>query len=463
MKKFLLIAFTALILVSCGRNPEDPFHFGGGLGLGTSFDFTATFPAEARSPLLGNSWAADDRIFLFIKDVTTGYLLMQYQEETSSWSVTPRGSIEMRDMLYNGRKLIGAVFLRQAADVTASFADGKWSFSPVRNLPFFTMGEVPYEFDQDGSGNYSFSGRIDNLSAGESWTYTYCTTVYVEEPDDGAYFRLSDETLQPVPGLAGIGSDGTLFYSKGEKGDDLDGITYEKDKKKYRVYLGIHHDAVKVYVDGKENGFGHLFLMNYGDHSLACFQLMDRDIISNPAFMLPKRPSADASSGNGWWPFIGYGTHHSKAAGVPINGVDWAVQNEGADYPWESGNRYSFKGVLDAQVSGWRLPSTEKKEFLSLTEGTHLYWTRIHNLPGYIVVDADVKTNPFIFLPGGLTTTVEYWGDTHTWTEGEGEEAVEKMSLQYLSFDNERFRTQVLETEEARDARTEVFARFVKN
>ena len=159
MKKYLLAACAAVILVSCGKQSDGPYGIGGGFKMGTSFEFTANFPYDARC-IVGNDWAEGDVVFLFLKDITSGYLLMEYHEASSSFSVTPRGSIEMKDMLYNGRKLTGAVFMRQGTDVTATYADGKWSFSPVRHLPYFTAGESAYTFNQDGSGNYSFSGTV---------------------------------------------------------------------------------------------------------------------------------------------------------------------------------------------------------------------------------------------------------------------------------------------------------------
>lgn len=463
MKKFILAVCTAVILVSCGKQPDGPYGFGGGFKMGTAFEFTAKFPADARSAILGNSWADGDRVFLFLKDITTGYLLMVYHEETSSFSVEPRGSLEMKDMLYNGRKIAAAVFLRQASDVTASYADGKWSFSPVRNLPFFTMGESSYTFNQDGYGNYTFSGTIDGLSTGQSWSYLYCSTVYVEEPEDEKYYQLSEETMQPVPGIEAVGTDGTVYLSKKEKGDGMDGLIVKKDKKTYRVYLGIHHDAIKTRIDGVDSGYGHLFLMNYGDHSLAHFEHVDNDFISNPSFALPKRPSASSSGGNGWWPFIAHNNNYAKESGVPINGVTWATQNAGANYPWEEGEQSSYKNALNKVASGWRLPSTEKKDFTSLTIGTTLYWTYVHGTPGYIVMDSKNKADPFIFIPTNSSYALQYWGDTHTWTEGEGEDAKEKMQNHLLHVDAMFFKIDTMDTYEYRDGTSLINLRAVKD
>ncbi len=415
MKKFILAVCTAVILVSCGKQPDGPYGIGGGFKMGTSFVFTANFPYDARC-IVGNDWAEGDVVFLFLKDITSGYLFMEYHEASSSFSVTPRGSIEMKDMLYNGRKLTGAVFMRQGTDVTATYADGKWSFSPVRHLPYFTAGESAYTFNQDGYGNYSFSGTVADFES-SSPTFTYSMGIYMEEPSDGKYYKISELSTQPVPGIAAFGVDGKIYEGKTEAGEELDGLAYTSNGKSYRAYYGIHHTPAKTYSGGEEDGYGYLFQVHYGDHTVAYFKHSDTDYITNPFFQLPVRPKSDVSSGDGWWPFVAHGNDFAKEDGVNINGITWAVQNLGAKYPWETGTSVKYndiEGKMD-YANGWYLPSSYNEDFNSLIQGTTRYWTTIHGTPGYIIIDADKANKPFIFLPGNNEYTVDYWG--RSWEE----------------------------------------------
>ena len=417
-----ILAFFALI--SCSKIPD--ITVGAGFGAGTTFHFTAPFPEDG-GDRFRSGWQPGDVVLIFLKDVTTGYLRMEYDGE--SWSTQPRGAIELKDMLSNGRKTVGAVALLNGENVTASYSDGVWAFSPAHPFRYFTAGPSAYKFSQDGSANYSFSGEIE-LTAVPLPDNT--TLIYLEKPsgDEGFLPPLTCDSFMPLQGLAGFGSDGKVrMSSKPAAGSPIYCRPCKVSDYDYLVYEAINADpigSVEEFLPNDfdfnnreyKNGYGYLFELDYGKHSMAMFQFIESPYASASSIYLPEPPARDWSMKRdgvvmGWCPFRAAGKDLDYNATVPVYGTRWATCNYMTDKPWELGSTINHEKIDDyiKQYSSSDIDYPGYMTYQRISDLKHVrYHFKIHGTDGILFVDYNVPGYPFVFFPSPSGSTKYFLG-----------------------------------------------------
>lgn len=374
MRKWYIALLTLLAFTACQQEPL--LHEGNGTG--NSFDpsqlrfnLTIEHPDGAATKGVKKVWKDGDKVFLFIKDVTTGYLTatLTYTPGETPWAIASEGTAPLGDSgtLY-------AVYLPYGNGVTPSYNDGQWSFSGG------TVGTDTYYFY--ASAEYTVSNSV--LSA----------TVQMVKPMDYVQFfiphagasgtiQLACNALRPA-GFASIAADTGAITEKplGTAGTPIHG------------YPDTLEGEEGYYVSGKSMdspGADYYFaLQKANGTSYAHFYKNRTAIVANKAYELPAYSS---------WPTVG------GDRCVLIAGGRWKTVNEGASYPWSFGDPKTNTFVPE---NGEALPTED--DWTNLMDGEKATWKvmDIWGQRGYLVVSETTPTN-YIFLPRSTSSATDYW------------------------------------------------------
>lgn len=374
MRKWYIALLTLLAFTACQQEPL--LHEGNGTG--NSFDpsqlrfnLTIEHPDGAATKGVKKVWKDGDKVFLFIKDVTTGYLTatLTYTPGETPWAIASEGTAPLGDSgtLY-------AVYLPYGNGVTPSYNDGQWSFSGG------TVGTDTYYFY--ASAEYTVSNSV--LSA----------TVQMVKPMDYVQFfiphagasgtiQMACNALCPA-GFASIAADTGAITEKplGTAGTPIHG------------YPDTLEGEEGYYVSGKpvaNPGTDYYFaLQKANGTSYAHFYKNRTAIAANKAYELPAYTS---------WPVVG-----GDQCVLIANGR-WKTVNEGASYPWTFGNLVTSSFVPEDREG---LPADY--DWTNLMNGEKATWKEmdIWGQRGYLVVSETTPTN-YIFLPWSTSAISYYW------------------------------------------------------
>ena len=336
------------------------------------FDITIQHPGGSTKGIK-TDWRAGDKVFIFISNITTGYVTATLDASGTAWSTAFVGTITSEDDLGTSGTL-HAVYLPYGNSATPTFANGSWSFNAGTDTYYLYASNVTYTVDTVGTV------KVLSASIPMQRPNTSYVQFYIPYSSPSGTIRLACNALCPA-GLASIAaSNGTITENSGNASAPING---------YPDTLGGEEG---YYVSGKpvnNPGMDYYFALekgsvysNYYKHRTA--------IAANKSYQLPSYSS---------WPVVG------TLCYVPIAGGKWKTVNEGASYPWAPGN---LVGNSYALSFGEGLPTTA--DWTNLTDGEKTTWIPmdIWGAHGSLVV-SESNPNDYIFLPWGSTGTSYYW------------------------------------------------------
>lgn len=374
-KRFITLLVMLVALVACRQeepvmpditNPVAPSDI--------VFDITIQHPGGSTKGIK-TDWRAGDKVFIFISNITTGYVTATLDASGTAWSTAFVGTITSEDDLGTSGTL-HAVYLPYGNSATPTFANGSWSFNAGTDTYYLYASNVTYTVDTVGT--------VKVLSATVQMQRPATPYVQFYIPDSGASgtIRLACNALCPA-GLASIAaSNGAITENSGNAGAPINGYPDTLGGEEGYYVSGrpvIANTETADYYFALEKGSVY---SNYYKHR--------SKIAANKSYQLPSYSS---------WPVVG------TLCYVPIAGGKWKTVNEGASYPWAPGN---LVGNSYALSFGEGLPTTA--DWTNLTDGEKTTWLPmdIWGAHGSLVV-SESNPNDYIFLPWVSTGTSYYW------------------------------------------------------
>ena len=378
MRKWYIALLTLLALTACWQEPVLP-EDGGGNSFDPSklrFNLTIEHPDGATKGVK-KVWKDEDKVFLFINGITTGYLTATLTNTSggSIWAAAYEGT-DLASLGASGS--LQAVYLPYGNGATPSYDNGQWTFSGG------TGGTDTYYFY---ASNIPYTVSSDILSA----------TVKMVKPMDYVQLFIPCENASGTIQLACNGLQPAGFASIAA----ADGTVTEKSPGAAGTAVHGYPDTLEgeegYYVSGKQTDVpanDYYFALQKADGSYAhYFKRRTQPMVDNKAYKLPAY---------GDWPTVG------SSRTVQIDGKKWKTVNEGASHPWTMGDGDLTASFVPGDGEG--LPTVS--EWNNLLDPNVATWKEMDILgqKGYLVVSVDAPTN-YIFLPCNTSSATDYWID----------------------------------------------------
>lgn len=354
----MLLAFTACQQEPIVPDSEDSFD-----PAKLHFNLTIQHP-EGTTKGVKSGWENGDKVFIFFPDKNAGYLTATFNG--TSWSMGKSGDIEI-----SGEGSFHAVYLPYGNDATASYNDGKWSFSKATDTYYFYASNVAYKVETE-----VFSATLKMLNPN---TYVQ---FYIPYADASGNIQLACNALRRAV-IEGISaSEGVVTVNTGSAGTPITGYADILSGEKGYYVSGIpvtvasetadYYFAIKV-----EDSYSHY----YKNRSA---------LVANKAYRLPEYSN---------WPAVG-GSSRMRVANVI-----WKTVNEGADNPWDIGvpKNNSFPPSSEENIpsdTDWsNLMDSQKATWIPMDIwGSH----------GSLVLSVSAP-NKYIYIPWSTSSASYYW------------------------------------------------------
>lgn len=333
MKKTIVILSAVLALVAC--NKETPANLNEGPIDASKVVFNFTINKADATKAVKSDWASGDKVYVFFEDVTTGYVVMEY--DGSAWSSTLQGTATLSA---SGKK-VTAVFLPFSTDEPTY--DGAWKFAK-KTAYYMTAEAQDYTVTTDPSTDLSTLSATLNMENSQE----FVQILISEASPVAGTFMMYAEDLFPT-WCESIVPGGSVTAGKAAAGIPIE----------------------PVIVDGE----GYYF---YGTVSSS---------ITNPTFYIVEQDPTygyaigtrvkSITGGKSLAPkdAVKFSTLPDIEPWVDIDGTKWAtgnLSNSGIVAPTEYGGYYSHSDTATLPLgSDWRMPS--KTDFTALC-GADVKW-----------------------------------------------------------------------------------------
>jgi hypothetical protein len=376
MKKTIAILSVVLALMACTNelfSPEDPSSESIS---DLVFNFTVRYPGETKAVKSG--WENGDKVFVFFKGVTTGYLTLSYD---GSWTPAFAGTATVNDLTESGSNFV-AVYLPYGNDATATYNSG-WTF---------TAGKTDsYYLSANGSYTVTKADGITTLSADFNMVVPRgYVQFFIPDNDATGVISMACNAVSPA-GVASISSDGVITETAATQGAFMTG------------YAATVNSEKGFYFSGKlaENpGNEYYFAIEMGSNHYDFYKHL-------------KTPLAERAA-------IKLSTKHQVGPGryVTIGSTSWCTVNHTAEVPWTyTVTKYTGWVCTDptkwAEMglsSGESIPDLDQMRELKTNTNEHRFGMSIAGVNGVLWVSASDESK-YLFFPCESATNY-FWSRT---------------------------------------------------
>ena len=376
MKKTIAILSVVLALMACTNelfSPEDPSSESIS---NLVFNFTVRYPGETKAVKSG--WENGDKVFVFFKGVTTGYLTLSYD---GSWTPAFAGTATVNDLTESGSNFV-AVYLPYGNNATATYNSG-WTF---------TAGKTDsYYLSANGSYTVTKADGITTLSADFNMVVPRgYVQFFIPDNDATGVISMACNAVSPA-GVASISSDGVITETAATQGAFMTG------------YAATVNSEKGFYFSGKlaENpGNEYYFAIEMGSNHYDFYKHL-------------KTPLAERAA-------IKLSTKHQVGPGhyVTIGSTSWCTVNHTAEVPWTyTVTKYTGWVCTDptrwAEMglsSGESIPELDQMRELKTNTNEHRFGMSIAGVNGILWVSASDESK-YLFFPCESATNY-FWSRT---------------------------------------------------
>lgn len=352
----MLLAFTACQPEPIVPDIEDSFD-----PAKLHFNLAIQHP-EGTTKGVKSNWENGDKVFIFIPNITTGYLTATFNG--TIWTAAYEGTGTSLSALGESG-LLHAVYLPYVNDATPVFSNNTWTFNSGTDSYFFYASKQNYKVETVGE-DHILLATIQMHYPGDYVQF------FIPYDNPTGTIQLACNALRPA-GFASItadngevteitgGSAGAPIYGyadtlAGEAGYYVSGKPVASSSSTADYYFAVKKDDI----------YSHYY--------------KNRDvIIANKAYQLPAYSA---------WPVVGSSRY------VQIANSRWKTVNEEASDPWAMGTLFS-SSVLSTKVG---IPTNSDWSNLKDSQMTTWIPMSIWGSQGYLVAS---KSTPqkYIFIP----------------------------------------------------------------
>lgn len=352
----MLLAFTACQPEPIVPDIEDSFD-----PAKLHFNLAIQHP-EGTTKGVKSNWENGDKVFIFIPNITTGYLTATFNG--TIWTAAYEGTGTSLSALGESG-LLHAVYLPYVNDATPVFSNNTWTFNTGTDSYFFYASKQNYKVETVGE-DHILLATIQMHYPGDYVQF------FIPYDNPTGTIQLACNALRPA-GFASITADNgeVTEITGGSAGAPIYG------------YADTLAGGAGYYVSGKpvassSSTADYYFAIKKDD--IYSHYYKNRDVITaNKAYQLPAYSA---------WPVVGSSRY------VQIANSRWKTVNEEASDPWAMGTLFS-SSVLSTKVG---IPTNSDWSNLKDSQMTTWISMSIWGSQGYLVAS---KSTPqkYIFIP----------------------------------------------------------------
>lgn len=352
----MLLAFT-----SCQHEPIVPDIENSFDPDNLHFNLAIQHPAGTTKGVKSN-WENGDKVFIFIPNITTGYLTATFNG--TIWTAAYEGTGTSLSALGDSG-FLHAVYLPYVNDATPVYSNNTWTFNTGTDSYFFFASKQSYKVETVGE-DHILLATIQMQYPGDYVQF------FIPYDNPTGTIQFACNALRPA-GFAGITADNgeVTEITGGSAGSPING------------YADNIANEAGYYISGKpvvsSASTADYYFAVKKDDIYAHYYKNREVIIANKAYQLPEYSS---------WPVVGSSRY------VQIERSKWKTVNEGASDPWAMGTLYS-SSVLSTKEG---IPTTSDWNDLKDSQVTTWIPMSIWGSQGYLVASRSTPQK-YIFIP----------------------------------------------------------------
>ncbi len=336
-----------------------------------------------------SGWVVGDKIFIFFRNVTSGYLTITY--DGLSWGNASMNGITVNHLEESGSTLT-AVYLPFGSESIPSFDvdDERWSFDSAADTYFLRAQQQSYTVTKEGS-QATLNATL-NMTAPSGFIQ-----FFVPDEDATGTARLSCNNIYPS-GLTTINPEGVIYQ-----------VNYIGTGNFMTGYAATINGEKGYYFYGKFNAFNSSTSLRY-----YYYFALEKD----GKYYDYYKYSNQSDLGNG--SNVKLPNMRQVGPGIythaTIGGYTWSTVNYGSTKPWQyDATQYSWNNV--SLPSGESIPSKEQLE--AFVNGSKRIRMNIGGVMGYMCLDIN-GSGGYIFLSAsGMNETLDSYERSHYWSSTE--------------------------------------------
>lgn len=362
MKQCFILLFATLVsLVACNTeiiSPEIESE------TTLSLDLTIKYVSDIETKGTKTGWVSGDKIFIFFKDVTAGYLTITY--DGSTWGNATLCGITVNALTESGSTLT-AIYLPYGNDAIPSYGT-KWTFNKANDTYYLKAEKQSYTVTKL-EGIATLSATLSMAQQGRFIQF------FVPDENASGTALLSCNNICPQ-GLGSISSDGTCkaLYNTTNCGYQITGYAATIGGDKGYYFYGTYYpfsQASKMY---------YYFTLEKGGEYYDYLKYRATEISDQSAVKLSSMRQ------------VGTGI----ATKATIGSYLWATVNYGASKPWEydatqytwpgeNSTAWSASGISGLAGRGEAIPTAD--QIANLCNGSNKYRIMAGGVVGYLFID----------------------------------------------------------------------------
>lgn len=352
----MLLAFTACQPEPIVPDIEDSFD-----PANLHFNLAIQHPAGTTKGVKSN-WENGDKVFIFIRNITTGYLTATFNG--TIWTAAYEGTGTSLSALGDSG-FLHAVYLPYVNDATPVYSNNTWTFNTGTDSYFFFASKQSYKVETVGE-DHILLATIQMQYPGDYVQF------FIPYDNPTGTIQFACNALSPA-GFAGITADNgeVTEITGGSAGSPING------------YADNIANEAGYYVSGKVASSAatadYYFAVKKDDIYAHYYKNRDVIIDANKAYQLPAYSS---------WPVVGNSRY------VQIESSRWKTVNEGASNPWAMGTLYSSSALSTKEG----IPTTADWNDLKDSQMTTWIPMSIWGSQGYLVASRSTPQK-YIFIP----------------------------------------------------------------